>query len=117
MPGRRPWQVTAHPRIAAIAVPEDHERVRIAVTGDMDLATAAHVHRAVLNALRHYRPARIELDLAEVEFLDAAGIRALLDCHTDAGHAGCRLVVRRVLPTVHRVLQITGLARLLGVQP
>jgi anti-anti-sigma factor len=98
-----------------VTVPEDADGVRLVLMGDLDSESAGPVHRAVLNAVREYRPTRIVLDLSEVEFLDAAGVRSLLACRADAARVGCKLVICRAMPSVHGVLEATGLLEVFNV--
>lgn len=89
--------------------------VRTSISGDVDSLTADQLPEAVIGAVERYRPARLELDLGDVTFLDSAGIRALLQCHTAAQATGCRVVVLETPPIVYRVLEITGLVDHLGI--
>src|SRR5215475_8122421 len=89
-------------------VPEDAQRVRISFCGEIDLSSADMVEAAVIDALRSYHPGRIDVDLAEVKFLDSIGIRALLRCRTQAIEAGCQLAVMNPQPMIHRILEVTG---------
>jgi anti-anti-sigma factor len=57
------------------------------------------------------------LELHAVTFLDSAGIRALLMCHSDAEKAGCQLGLTRTPPRVYEVLNITGLLDHFGLTP
>lgn len=91
------------------------QRQRITVTGEMDTVSAPAVHKAVIELLRRRRPTRIEIDLRSVTFLDSAGIRTLVMCHSDALRVDCRLVVVDPHPFVHNVLQITGLLDYFGL--
>lgn len=82
---------------------------RVAVAGEVDLATAPALREALLDALHSYSPAVLDLDLAAVTFLDCAGIGALVAVHDAAVDAGCQLRVSNLQPIVHRVFDLTGL--------
>ena len=88
---------------------------RIAVFGDLDRAGAYPLERAVIHVLREQRPAHLELDLAGVPFMDAGGVRVLVQCRADARQLDCRLTLTNVQPPVYRVLGIVGLLELFGV--
>jgi anti-anti-sigma factor len=61
--------------------------------------------------------ARIELDLDQLEFLDAAGIRLLLDLSHRSRSNGNRLRIREASsPQVRRLLELTGVANLLPIE-
>ncbi len=88
---------------------------RIAVFGDLDHASAYPLGRAVIHVLREQRPAHLELDLADVPFLDTGGIKVLLRCRADARQLDCRLTLSNAQPLVYRVLQIVGLLEPFGM--
>jgi anti-anti-sigma regulatory factor len=57
------------------------------------------------------------MDLADVGFVDARGINALVRCRAQTVAAGCRLVVTNPQPIVYQVLRITGMLEALAVAP
>ena len=61
------------------------------------------------DVLRSASPTEIALDLADVEFIDARGVTALMRVRTLATDVGCVLRFDDAQPLVARVLQITGL--------
>jgi anti-anti-sigma factor len=89
----------------------DHQEVRL--SGELDLAGIGLVDREVQAAERS-DAAKIVLDLDELEFMDAAGIRLLLDLNSRSQNNGRRLRIRRAgAPQVKRMLDITGVRDLL----
>ncbi len=93
------------------------DRVRVLVSGEVDLASAPRLDEAVTRVLDEHRPAGVELDLSGVGLLDSTGVRSLLLAHAAAEAAGCRLVVTNAQPRVHRVLAITAVLERLGLAP
>lgn len=82
------------------------ENVRL--TGEMDLSVIGSVDREMQRA-EGTDAARIVLDLEELDFLDAAGIRLLLNLSDRSRHDGGRLRIRRArAPQVRRVIELTG---------
>jgi anti-anti-sigma factor len=74
----------------------------------MDLSVIGWVDREMLRA-ESTDAARIVLDLDELEFLDAAGIRLLLHVAARSESNGERLRIRRARsPQVQRVIELTG---------
>jgi anti-anti-sigma factor len=91
----------------------------LALSGDLDAGTVLLVVRAVATALAGCpAPRVIVLDLAEVHFLGAAGVRVLCEAADHAAAAGARLrVVIGGNAVVSRALRLTGADRLLDGYP
>jgi anti-anti-sigma factor len=88
---------------------------RVVVAGELDDTTVTSLHRAVVELLRHDVPGRVDVDLADVTFLDTCGIRTLLACLVDARQVGCELRLTDPQPLVYRVLRIVGLLDLFSL--
>jgi anti-anti-sigma factor len=80
---------------------------RLSLFGDIDLTTCAEI-RATLSKLVEASPARTELDLRDVTFLDCAGIGALAYAHEQANRHGRTLTITRPHGIVCRVLELTN---------
>src|SRR4051812_42753146 len=110
-------------------------QVLVAVTGDLDLATASALRDAVSELIvaggepsaaapvpapvpdPASEPAApdLVLDLAEVGFLDSSGLGALLQVRAEVLAAGGRLRLAQVAPGPRRVISIAGLAGTFGL--
>jgi anti-anti-sigma factor len=82
---------------------------RVAVVGEVDLATAHLLRDRLLDVLREQAPAVVDVDLAGVTFLDCTALSALVAARNAAVHAECQVRVSRPQPIVRRVLEVTGL--------
>ena len=82
---------------------------RVAVVGEVDLATAHLLRDRLLGVLREQSPAVLDVDLAGVTFLDCAGISALVVVRNAAIHTGRQMRVSHPQSIVRRVLELTGL--------
>lgn len=82
---------------------------RVAVAGEVDLATAAALRERLLHVLYDQSPDLIDVDLAGVTFLDCTGIGALVAVRNAAVQAGRQVRVSHPRPIVRRVLEVTGL--------
>ncbi|HYB28776.1 MAG TPA: STAS domain-containing protein [Solirubrobacteraceae bacterium] len=78
-------------------------------SGELDLASAEHREHRVVTALRAHRR-RTVIDLAEVQFIDCAGLNALLRAHERAGHGSQPLIVRNVSPQAQRLFELVQVA-------
>ncbi|MCX5079123.1 STAS domain-containing protein [Streptomyces sp. NPDC054949] len=80
--------------------------VRVCVSGEIDLHTAAVLHDTLLIALASHR-ATLLLDLRRVAFCDCAGLNALLAAGEAARRAGRELRITAAGRPVRRLLQLT----------
>ncbi len=84
----------------------------IRVHGDLDLYSAPELWRATAP---HAEPgARIVIDLGDVAFMDSQGVRVLVQAAQEVGEAG-RVTVRAARPPLRKVMQITGLDRIVTI--
>jgi anti-sigma B factor antagonist len=86
--------------------------VVVALQGQVDLATAPQLTQAVANATKQGGDA-VVVDLTDVDFLDSAGVRALVESAQAAATAGVAVTVTGASGWVARVLEITGVAEFL----
>src|SRR4051794_28294717 len=88
----------------------------VRASGELDLATAAMLCRAITVAGEGRRP-RVLVDLAAVEFCDSAGLRALLGAAKEIEARAGRLVVAAGPESmVDRLLGMAGLREFLHVR-
>ena len=87
--------------------------VRVAVVGEVDLATAHLLRDRLLGVLREHAPAVLDVDLAGVTFLDCTGVSALVAVRNAATRSGRQVRVTHPQPIVRRVLDVTGLLSVL----
>jgi anti-anti-sigma factor len=83
--------------------------IRVAVVGEIDLATAPTLHDRLLTVLHEQTPAVLVVDLADVTFLDCTGIGALVAARNAAISAGAQVRVSHPQPAVRRLLDLAGL--------
>jgi anti-sigma B factor antagonist len=93
--------------------------VVLTARGDIDVATAPQLHAALATA--RSRPGgsaggRVVVDLSQVTFLGAAGLRVLLAAARRARGLGDDLVLRDPRPIVLRLLEVTGMAHAFRVE-
>jgi anti-anti-sigma factor len=84
--------------------PEGPDRIRIAVAGEVDLATANELS----DCLRGHADRDVVLDLSEVGFLDSSGISALVQGYHALRDGGRTLRVVGERENVRRVLEVAG---------
>jgi anti-sigma B factor antagonist len=90
--------------------------LRLVLAGELDSISAPDLHERLGAALAAGEPLTVELDLAAVTFLDAAGVRCLIGCLHDVERAGGTFSVVAPSEAVRQVLRISGLLEILGVR-
>lgn len=94
---------------------EVHDGITVVyVGGELDVATAPLL-RTELDVLVENGSSRLVLDLAELTFLDASGLRVLVRARKLTAEHGGWLRLARVHPTARRVLELTRLTRVLPI--
>jgi anti-sigma B factor antagonist len=95
-----------------VTVEDESGTIVVCPEGELDLAAADAFRTALQDALRRARRA-VQVDLAAVTFIDSTALAVLVDAWRQAEERDVVLCVLRPAPNVRRVLDITGLDRLL----
>jgi anti-anti-sigma factor len=93
-----------------VAVPPG-ESMTVAVTGELDIATAPRFSARLGELLRRGYPPELIIDLSGVSFIDASGLRALTDLRSRVEQQQSVLVLEGVPGQMRRVIQLIGPAR------
>jgi RNA polymerase sigma-70 factor (sigma-B/F/G subfamily) len=91
----------------------DQTEHRLVVRGEIDLASAPRMQRALARALA--ASGEVVVDVSQVRFLDCTAVGTLLRVHRQAAAAGGRLRVAGARGVVLEVLEVAGVAKRLGV--
>ncbi len=89
--------------------------VIVALSGDLDLATAPELRTALLEALTE-RPT-IVVDMTDLRFLDSTGLGVLVRVHKRAKALGGVVAFAAVPGNVVKILEVTCLDRVFPVYP
>jgi anti-anti-sigma factor len=84
----------------------------VTVSGEIDIQSGPELRDQLLRVIRRHG-ARLALDLADVTFIDCAGINALLAARRRAQLEGGSLRVFRASPRVRRIFALTRLDHVL----
>lgn len=84
----------------------------LTVEGDVDTLTSPDLEKAV----EEYAPQceKMTLDLAGVEYISSAGVRAILKARQIVG--GDRFVLKNLQNNVMEIFRITGFAKVLNIE-
>ncbi|QXJ21604.1 STAS domain-containing protein [Actinomadura graeca] len=77
------------------------------LTGDVDVSNAPALSRA-LRAAEARAPGDVHLDLAGVDFIDVAGLRAITKAARDLDERECMLVLHSVSPHLDKLVRLIG---------
>lgn len=111
MPKRDADQTGRPEPVLGIERTDDAAIVRL--TGELDLYNAPQLREALV-ALTDERPARLVLDLSEVEFVDSTALGVLIEARSRMENRKAFLLAAPALET-QRALQISGLDQHLTV--
>jgi len=85
----------------------------IRVAGDLDVVSAPRLIRVIRDLVRAM-VRRIDVDCRRVDFVDSAGIRALIVGRNEARGMGAEMRLISASASMQRVLDITGLTPVLA---
>jgi anti-anti-sigma factor len=83
--------------------------VRVLVAGEIDMATADDLQRAMITAVEDGSVTEVVVDFADVTFCDSSGIAALDRAYAAAARRGVVFRLVDIQDPVRRVLEITGM--------
>jgi anti-anti-sigma factor len=95
----RPPDVTSQP---------DQEAVEVVLAGDLDMNATFRIEPEVYRLLTQHGIRRLVLNLAEVRFIDSAGVGALVSIRERAERFGVEMTLTNASGAVQRVLDLTG---------
>jgi anti-sigma B factor antagonist len=91
-------------------VEDGPERLRLCLSGELDLYSATALDDAVVRAEGEKWPV-LCMDLRQLDFVDSAGLRVILRTQARAEQDGRSFVLYRGPEAVDRVFRLTGLER------
>jgi anti-sigma B factor antagonist len=88
--------------------------VRAVIAGELDISSSHILRVRLLAALRDRHPTVLDIDMANVTFMDCSTVHALVRIHATAERAGCRMRILNPQPIVARMLEVLGLVDAFG---
>src|SRR3954464_15855450 len=87
---------------------DDGRVVRLTLSGELDMATAASLELELRSA-EAVRPPMLVLDLGELSFMGVSGLRSILDAARRARRDGRHFVVTNPGPHISRLFELTAI--------
>jgi anti-sigma B factor antagonist len=87
---------------------DDGRVVRLMLSGELDMATAAELELELQSAEATHPPMLV-LDLAQLRFMGVSGLRSILDAARRARHDGRAFVVANPVPHISRLFELTAI--------
>jgi anti-anti-sigma factor len=97
------------PPLTVAVTPLDDAMLVAAVRGEVDLATALRLQAILIDAIDAYAPRQLVIDAADMSFLDAAGMAALISVYQYAEVHRVHIRMERVRRSVWTPLRIVNL--------
>jgi anti-sigma B factor antagonist len=88
--------------------------VLLELRGELDMASASQLERAIASVLVD-RPPAVVLDLRELDFIDSTGLRTLISEHERSREAGREFALVQGSKQVDRLMSITRVTEHLRV--
>jgi anti-anti-sigma factor len=85
----------------------------LAITGEIDLATASSFGAAINQAIQ--QAGRVVLDFTGVTFMDSSGLNVLVSA-AGQDRANASVVIQNAPLSIHRLLAITGLDEVIRIE-
>jgi anti-sigma B factor antagonist len=98
-----------------MAVSFDEDEAVVSVAGDVDVWSSPRL-RARLDGLVDEGNLSLVIDLAGVRFMDSTGLGTLVGTLKHIRQAGGDMTLRSPTPGVMRVIEITGLTKVLSIR-
>jgi anti-sigma B factor antagonist len=94
----------------------DDGTVTVTIHGEVDFSTADDVAQTIRDAVADWSPPTVYVDLKGASFIDSTGLGALIEGYRAASEGKVRFVVVNPTASFRRVLTITGLVELFGLE-
>lgn len=111
----RPATVPGFTTDFSLTFTRDSGAVVVGVTGELDCVTAPILDERLSDLLSDQGNLRIVLDLADMTFVDSSGLSVFITAYRHLQERGGLLSLRRPTASTLKVLEITGLNRILPI--
>ena len=96
-----------------IATVKEDSKLALTVSGRIDTVTAPELEKFALAHMEGIT--EMVLDLADVEYVSSAGLRALLQIHKNMSKQG-KLKLLNIMPSVKEIFDMIGFSRIFTIE-
>ena len=96
-----------------IATEKENSKLTLTVSGRIDTITAPELEKFALEHMEGIT--EMVLDLADVEYVSSAGLRALLQIHKNMSKQG-KLKLLNINPNVKEIFDMIGFSRIFTIE-
>ena len=96
-----------------ISTEKENSKLTVTVSGRIDTVTAPELEKYALDHMEGIT--EMALDLADVEYVSSAGLRALLQIHKDMSKQG-KLKLLNINTAVKEIFDMTGFSRIFTIE-
>lgn len=96
-----------------ISTEKENSKLTVTVSGRIDTATAPELEKYVFDHMEGIT--EMALDLADVEYVSSAGLRALLQIHKNMSKQG-KLKLLNINTAVKEIFDMTGFSRIFTIE-
>ena len=96
-----------------ISIEKENSKLTVTVSGRIDTVTAPELEEFALEHMEGIT--EMALDLADVEYVSSAGLRALLQLHKDMSKQG-KLKLLNIRPSVKEIFDMIGFSRIFTIE-
>lgn len=98
-------------------IKKENNYLIVSVLGDVDISLTDSLREDVDRAMTEYNVNSLVFDLTEVDFVDSSGLGVILGRYKKVTAKGGKVYLAGAKPQVKKVLDLSGLPRLMEVYP
>lgn len=87
----------------------------VRLAGELDHHTSQRVRNTIESELHKGRFSHLVINLSSLEFMDSSGLGVILGRYKQMGQLGGKMMLCSVRPSVHRLMEMAGLFRILPI--
>ncbi len=90
----------------------DGKTLRVFLHGEIDHCAAPRMREAIDDRTLAYHPCVLQLDFADVSFMDSSGVGLVMGRYRLARTIGCSVEVANLSPRHERIMKLSGLGKI-----